>query len=96
MESSELFALGVLAICLMEIATKAGVRMQSWWNKRAGRQKPTPPMHSGRDDWYVFFHCADLVGPDSLWNTRRQQASQHAETAKNQARIVDRRPRLNA
>lgn len=79
MESNQYFSVLILAVCVIHLAATAGARMQSWWQTLAigryfsERQMARAAEGSGQlaktdkiqhDDWYVFFHCADLVGKE--------------------------------
>jgi len=74
----------VLLICAIHLATVVGHSFK----------QPTQPGFSAatglhaqlrvRDDWYVFFHCADLLGPD--WPANRTQNDERNHTFQPQAR----------
>ena len=79
------------SISVVHLLTIAGNYLKSWYTKgqqvSAARLAASPE----RNDWYVFFHCADLLGDHSeAANNRsvRQQPST-GKTAQSQ----DRRPR---
>ncbi|EKD39892.1 MAG: hypothetical protein ACD_75C00259G0003 [uncultured bacterium] len=66
MDSSLGFAVFVLAMCVLHLVWTASVRWLrhvSPLQKTAAREKGRAPR---RSDWYVFFHCADLVGKDPV------------------------------
>jgi|GEM_PF-1870592 len=79
MESNQYFTVFILSVCAIHLAVTTGVRMQSWWQAFvAGRHRPQRPLIQAargvgllaktnkqqRSDWYVFFHCTDLVGKE--------------------------------
>jgi len=96
MEPIELFAMALLAICIIHLATTASARIESWWGRKMGRKRPTKRKRGERGDWYAFFHCVDLVGPAPRPDTSVPRSLEHAETAKRQGRNTDKRPRINA
>lgn len=71
MELSQIFSFLVLGICATHVVWMAGTRITSWWDVRKNRRSPdtatTKPRQ--RNDWYVFFSCSDLVGPDPVKKT---------------------------
>ena len=96
MEPIEMFAKGVLAICAIHLASTASSRIESWWQRAAGPRNTATSSRRTRDDWYVFFHCSDLVGPDSIWETGRLSSQAGEEKKVRPIRSMDRRPRLSA
>ena len=79
MESNQYFSMFILAVCAIHLAATIGARMQSWWQASAvGRRFSSKPLvravqgggsyvkteKKQRSDWYVFFHCADLIGKE--------------------------------
>lgn len=80
MEASQYFSIGVLTICVIHLAATAWEGINAWWNeivqrknlvggvamkstRRADTASETPVQQ--RSDWYAFFHCSDLVGPEA-------------------------------
>ncbi len=77
MEWNQYFSVFILSVIAIHLAATAGARLQSWWQ---GFYVEKHPGHSARDvdsvglsakmpgkqrsDWYVFFHCSDLVGKE--------------------------------
>lgn len=94
MEPIEIFAAGVLTICILHLASAIGVRIEPWWRKVSGAGKTVPDRAEQRGDWYAFFHCADLVGPDSPANRTAPPHRQEKNAMKK--RTLDRRARVNA
>lgn len=79
MESNQYFSVFILSVCAIHLAVAIGVRLQSWWQAFvAGRHRPQRPLVQAargvgllattnkqqHSDWYVFFHCTDLVGKE--------------------------------
>jgi hypothetical protein len=78
MESNQYFSVFILSVCAIHLAVTIGVRLQSWWQAFvAGRHRSQRPVQTDRGvgllatankqqrgDWYVFFHCTDLVGKE--------------------------------
>ena len=95
MEPVEIFAAGVLTICILHLASAIGVRIESWWRKVSGAGKTVPGPAVQRSDWYAFFHCADLVGPDSPADGTAQPHRQEKKSFKKRS-TPDRRARANA
>jgi hypothetical protein len=67
MELSQIFSFLVLGICATHVVWMASAQITSWWDIRK-KSRPQTVLKSGpqqqRSDWYVFFNCADLLGPD--------------------------------
>ena len=80
MEPSQYFSIGVLTICVIHLAATAWEGINAWWNEIVQRKNlagglamkstrradaaPETPVQQ-RSDWYAFFHCSDLVGPEA-------------------------------
>lgn len=95
MEPIEIFAAGVLTICILHLASAIGVRIESWWRKVSGARKTVAGQAEQRSDWYAFFHCADLVGPDSP-AAGTAQPHRRERSAMKKRSTPDRRARANA
>ena len=69
MEPAQYFSLLVLLVCVIHIIAGIGARIQS---RRPLSARGAAPATKGslaaaapqRSDWYVFFHCSDLVGKE--------------------------------
>lgn len=74
MEARLYFSAFVLIMCAVHLVWTASARINDWWQKNVALsnkkiataensnpilQKEQAPQ---RSDWYVFFHCSDLVG----------------------------------
>lgn len=71
MEMSQFFAYLVLGICATHLVWTAGTQITTWWNVRKNNNRSeNTALHAKpiqqRSDWYVFFRCSDLVGPDPV------------------------------
>ena len=79
------------SISVVHLLTIAGNYLKSWYTK--GQQASTARLAVSpeRNDWYVFFHCADLLGanPVAAKNSAVRQQLSTGKTAQSQ----DRRPR---
>ena len=80
MEPSQYFSIGVLTICVIHLVSTAWEGINAWWNEIVQRKNlagglamkstkradmaPETQMQQ-RSDWYAFFHCSDLVGPEA-------------------------------
>ena len=93
MEPGLLFVGLIASIGATHLAVKAGKFIHSHMSGRETTQADQPADVQMRDDWYVFFHCADLLGRDtqSTIVDSRQSAS---KTAPVQQRPARPRPRL--
>lgn len=69
MEMNQYFTYLVLGVCATHIVWAASAQISAWRDVRK-RNQPRTAINSGpirqRGDWYVFFSCADLVGPDPV------------------------------
>ncbi len=80
MEPSQYFSIGVLTICVIHLVSTAWEGINAWWNEIVQRKNlaggvamkstrradaaPEKQVQQG-SDWYAFFHCSDLVGPET-------------------------------
>ncbi len=95
MEPIEIFAAGVLTICALHLASAISVHTESWWRKIAGAKKTVTARTGQRSDWYAFFHCADLVGPESPPVGSCPSHRQEKEVIKKRSSTPDRRVRAS-
>lgn len=68
MEPVQYFSLLVLLICVIHMIAGIGARIQSLLPssvKRSAQDVHGALAAAQRSDWYVFFHCSDLVGKES-------------------------------
>ena len=77
MEPGFIFVGLIAAIGLMHLAARAGTHLRPRLTRKNIQTKPTTQTRS-RGDWYVFFHCADLLGQDSerVPTSARQQETE--------------------
>lgn len=61
MEAQLFFTGLVLFICLVHVTTTVGKMLRTFFDHSSAK-KSSPSHNRPRDDWYVFFHCADLTG----------------------------------
>ena len=78
MELSLYFTELVLTMCAVDLVWTASARIDTWWNENVRPlNKPgvfaqsrgglvSKAQAPQRNDWYVFFHCSDLVGREPL------------------------------
>ena len=93
MESKEIFSAAILIVGALHFIVTVGVRLSLWWNETISREhalaKATDAASTSiaqvsastrqqRSDWYVFFHCSDLIGPVP---TAQKPQVRHEKTA---------------
>ncbi len=81
MEYIEIFTAAILIIGALHFVVTVGTRVSLWWNETIFGEhvsaKATDASSTSiaqvsashgqqRSDWYVFFHCSDLLGPVSM------------------------------
>ena len=59
MEPIEIFTASVLVVGAFHLVATAGTHVLRWWNEMLPQKNFSMQQ---RNDWYVFFHCSDLVG----------------------------------
>ena len=79
MESIEIFTAAILIVGALHLVVTAGAGLSLWWNEtifgvHASTKATDAAAHSvglvsanprqQRSDWYVYFYCSDLNGPD--------------------------------
>ena len=80
MELSQIFSFLVLGICATHLVWMAGARITSWRDVRKNSRSQTTTKPSQRSDWYVFFQCSDLLGPDPAKKTTGSSKEKRAQT----------------
>lgn len=95
MEPIEIFAAGVLTICALHLASAIGVHIEFWWRKANGSTKTVTGRTGKRSDWYAFFHCADLVGPEFQPTGSPPPHRQEKDVMKKRTSTPDRRARAS-
>jgi len=84
MEPIEIFIAAVLIVGAIHLVVTAGACIPRWWNEMFPRKKLSMRQ---RSDWYVFFHCSDLVGPEARPHPQVSQDSVvHSEKRKQPTR----------
>lgn len=75
MEPGLLFVGLIASISATHLAVKAGKYIHSCLPAHNPAQAARPAGLQMRGDWYVFFHCADLLGrePEDVANDSRQR-----------------------
>ena len=66
MELNLYFSGLVLLVCAVHLATVAGQAVEDLARALSGEKKILNAQPQERDDWYVFFCCADLLGTASV------------------------------
>jgi len=86
MELNQYFLGLVLSIAVVHLATVAMDHLRTLWDKRSFAKPRRQAVTRERDDWYVFFHCADLLGKEPEKTTgakpRAGQAANHTANAR--------------
>lgn len=69
MELNQYFFGLIVSVCVIHLATVAGDYLSAlrtkMGTKRSQANKDRSAESRERGDWYVFFHCADLLGKDT-------------------------------
>jgi hypothetical protein len=85
MEMSQLFTVCVLGICATHLVWTAAAHIGTW----LGANKKNA-LHAGarqeRSDWYVFFSCADLIGPEPKKTSRDTFRDDRPQVSKKDSR----------
>ena len=96
MELSQLFTLLVVGIGATHLVLMAGAQIGAWRDVRKNSRSQGTAMKENpirqRDDWYVFFSCSALVGPDRIEKGKaatKEDRPQNSTTT----RPAQRRPR---
>lgn len=103
MDWNQYFSFFILSVIAMHLAATIGGYLQSWWQeltigKHTGQSvRDTDRLGlsakmSGkqRSDWYVFFHCSDLVGKEPA-EKKSSPMSQEKVASQSQRRSSARR-----
>jgi hypothetical protein len=87
MELSQVFTFLVLGICATHVVWMASAQITAWWDIRK-KSRPRTLLNAGpiqqRSDWYVFFSCSDLLGPDPV--KKNTDAVNETQTAQKRSR----------
>lgn len=79
MEPGMLFVGLIGAIGTMHLAAQAGKTLVSRLTPPGGARKARTARTGMRDDWYVFFHCADLYGREQATPAAGPRAGRPAD-----------------
>lgn len=85
MQPVEIFTVTVLMLAALHLVVSTCRAAIRWWQHRGGAGRGADQARAGllsaapagrRSDWYVFFHCQDLVGtaPSAPLSSRPDQA----------------------
>lgn len=89
MEMSQVFTFLVLGICAIHLVWMANAQISAWWDVRK-KNRPRTALNGEpiqqRSDWYVFFSCADLLGPDPVKKNSGTVKENKTQTAQKKAR----------
>jgi len=96
MEPAQYFSLLVLLVCVIHIVATISSRVQPRRpaSAKMSAQSTKDALAAAapqRSDWYVFFHCSDLVGKEPLKNIETPVCHDRA-TARQNNRPSARRP----
>lgn len=64
MEAHLSFIALIASIGVIHLATVAAQYLAALHGNRSSDREKPPSETEQRDDWYVFFHCADLLGKE--------------------------------
>lgn len=94
MELNQYFFGLIVSIGLIHLASVAVQSISAFRSKRSPGDKSPLATPRERDDWYVFFHCADLLGkepasssPDSSKHEQPAEALPGKPASKRSARL---------
>lgn len=99
MELNQYFLGLVLSMTVLHLATVAADHLRTLWDKRSFAKPRREAVNQERDDWYVFFHCSDLLGKEPRKATpapskTEQVVNQTANERQDKPRISRPRARL--
>jgi hypothetical protein len=84
MELNQYFFSLIVSICVIHLAAVAGDYLSTLrtklGTKRSQANNDQSAVDGERDDWYVFFHCADLLGKESKHSS--PESSQQEQPAR--------------
>lgn len=76
MELQQLFLCLLGSTCVVHLLTMAAQTLQRSSGYRLFYQaRSQTAAQTTRDDWYVFFHCADLLGTQSVSQSAQQKGA---------------------
>ena len=80
MELNLYFTGAIVAICAIHLATVAVDSLTALFKNNRLENREPHAQSQKRDDWYVFFHCSDLLGKES--ETCSSPISNHNQTSR--------------
>ena len=91
MELSQYFTSLVLGTCVTHLVWTASAHISTWLDVRKNGRLQKTSVNAGpvqeRGDWYVFFSCADLIGPDPAKKTTASVKEIRAQTPQKNPRL---------
>jgi len=69
MEMITYFTGMILSVCAIHLASVSVPYIHRLWAKCSESEKRLNDQSQERGDWYVFFHCADLLGMEQQKNS---------------------------
>jgi len=94
MELQQLFLCLLGSTCVVHLLTMAVQTLQKSTGRRLSyHARSQTAAQTTRDDWYVFFHCADLLGTQSVSGPAQQKKGVRIAQAVDKRRQQAPRPR---
>ena len=94
MELSQYFTALVLGTCVTHLLWTASAHISHWLDVRRNSRSQKTSVNAEpiqeRSDWYVFFNCADLIGPDPAKKTTASVKEIRAQTPQKNPRPLAR------
>ncbi|MBV5317528.1 MAG: hypothetical protein JZU50_06940 [Desulfobulbaceae bacterium] len=90
MEMTTYFTGMILSVCAIHMASVTVSYVHKLWAKYSGGEKRVNDQSLERSDWYVFFHCSDLLGVEQQKNSFENKEI-HKANAINQSKPQNRR-----
>jgi len=91
MEINQYFASLVIGIGAIHLVWTACTQISARWNVHKNDRTQNTAVHAEttqqRNDWYVFFHCSDLYGPDTVTKSTASVKENRSHTAQKNPRL---------
>jgi hypothetical protein len=95
------FTVLVLTVCAIHLASTVSAHLGRWWEKTRppayvakgvadADRTALSPAKPQRSDWYAFFHCTDLTGPEPRQKENPIGRDNHTNRAERQAQQIRR------